>query len=101
MAQKQAEASVGEAMNFDLTEFGSEGILRVLECVVKNTSINITRLSKRTGMCHSMCNYHVQKLIELGLLEKRIYGNIKMIRPTFDSLSLELKKGFGVKIIRT
>jgi len=51
-------------------------------------------------MQHSSCNYHVNKLIEMGLLEERNYGNIKMIRPNFDSLIIELKKGFGLKMTR-
>jgi DNA-binding transcriptional ArsR family regulator len=99
-AQKQVEESLGEAMTFDLTELGSEGILRVLDTITKNTSINITHLARKTKIQHSSCNYHVKKLIEMGLLEERRYGNIKMIRPTFNSLTIELKKGFGLKIIR-
>jgi hypothetical protein len=58
-AQKEVEASSGEAMTFDLTELGSEGILKILECVTKNTSINITHLSRKTGIQHSSCNHFV------------------------------------------
>ena len=43
-AQKQVEESRGGAMTLDLTDLGSVGILRVLETVTKQGSINITHL---------------------------------------------------------
>jgi hypothetical protein len=45
----------------------------------------------------------VKKLVSIGLLEERRYGNLRMIRPAFDSLAVVFKKGFGVrmKLIKT
>jgi hypothetical protein len=40
----------------------------------------------------------VKKLVSIGLLEERRYGNLRMIKPTFDSLAVVFKKGFGVRI---
>ena len=50
-AQKQVETSKGEAMTLDLTDLGSVGILRVLETVTKQGTINIARArSRRTSL---------------------------------------------------
>ena len=70
-AQKQVEASKGEAMTLDLTELGSVGILKVLETVTMQGSINISHLSRMTKMPHTHVSGHVKKLIELGLLRAR------------------------------
>ena len=82
----------------ELESLGSIGILRILETVTKYGSINISHLSRKTGLNHTSCDIHVRKLAEIGLLEERRYGNLRMIKTTFDSLMVEFKKGFGVKI---
>jgi predicted transcriptional regulator len=97
-AQKQVEESTGEAMTLSLTDLGSIGIMKVLETVTKQGSINISHLSRKTGLNHSSCDVHVKKLVSIGLLEERRYGNLRMIKPTFDSLAVVFKKGFGVRI---
>ena len=100
-AQKQVEASKSEAMTLSLTDLGSVGIMRVLETVTKQGTINISHLSRKTGLNHTSCDIHVKKLIGMGLLEERRYGNLRMIKPTFDSLTVVFKKGLGVRIVRT
>jgi predicted transcriptional regulator len=97
-AQKQVEASKGEAMTLNLSDLGSIGIMKVLETVTKQGSINISHLSRKTGLNHSSCDVHVKKLVSFGLFEERRYGNLRMIRPSFDSLVVVFKKGFGVRI---
>jgi DNA-binding transcriptional ArsR family regulator len=100
-AQKQVGASKGEAMTLDLTELGSVGILQVLETVTKQGTINIGHLLRKTGLNHTGVDHHVKKLVELGLVEERRYGSIRMIKPTFDSLVVMFKRGMGVKVVRT
>jgi predicted transcriptional regulator len=81
-----------------LEDLGSIGILRILETVTKFGSINISHLSRKTGLNHTSCDIHVRKLVGMGLLEERRYGNLRMIKTVFDSLMVEFKKGFGVRI---
>ena len=100
-AQKQVEESRGGAMTLGLTDLGSVGILRVLETVTKQGTINISHLSRKTGLNHTGVDSHVRKLVELGLLEEKRYGSIRMIKPSFDSLAVVFKKGIGVKLVRT
>ncbi len=100
-AQKQVEESRGGAMTLDLTDLGSVGILRVLETVTKQGSINISHLSRKTGLNHTGVDSHVRKLVGLGLVEERWYGSLRMIKPSFDSFAVVFKKGLGVKLVRT
>ncbi len=100
-AQKQVEASKGGTMTLDLTDLGSVGILRVLEMVTKQGTINSSHLSRKTGLNHTRVDSHVRKLVELGLLEEKRFGAIRMIKPSFDSLAVVFKKGIGVKLVRT
>ena len=44
---------------------------------------------------------HVKKLVELGLVEERRYGALRMIKLSFDSLAVVFKKGLGVRLVRT
>jgi predicted transcriptional regulator len=74
--------------------------MKVLECVTKQGSINISHLSTKTGLNHTSCDIHVKKLIGMGLLEEKRYGNLRMTRPSFSSLSVVFKKGMGVKLVR-
>lgn len=97
-AQKQVEESTGEAMTLNLTDLGSVGILRVLETVTKQGAINISHLSRKTGLNHIGVDHHVNKLVELGLVEERWYGKIRMIKPAFFTLDIQFKKGFGVNM---
>lgn len=98
MAQKQVEASKGGAMTLNLTDLGSIGIMKVIECVTKQGSINISHLSRKTGLNHTSCDIHVKKLIGMGLLEERRYGNLRMIKPAFFTLNIQFKRGLGVSM---
>jgi DNA-binding transcriptional ArsR family regulator len=95
------EQDIDHSPSIKLESLGSVGILRVLECVTKQGSINISHLSRKTGLNHGGVDRHVKKLVELGLVEERWYGKLRMIRPTFDSLVVLFKKGLGVRIVRS
>ena len=84
-----------------LEDLGSVGILRVLETVTKQGIINISHLSRKTGLNHTDVDRHVKKLVKLGLVEEWWYGALRMISPSFDSLAVVFKKGLGVKIVCT
>jgi len=70
--------------------------MKVLEGLTKQWSINVSYLSRKTGLNHGSVNRHVKKLVELGLVEERWYGKLRMIRPAFDLLAVVFKKGMGV-----
>ena len=74
-------------MTLSLTDLGSVGIMKVLECVTKQGTINISHLSRKTGLNHTSVDSHVRKLVALGLVEEKRYGALRMIKPAFDSLT--------------
>jgi DNA-binding transcriptional ArsR family regulator len=95
------EQDIHHSPSIKLENLGSVGILRVLETVTKQGTINISHLSRKTGLNQPGVDSHIRKLVELGLVEEQWYGKLRMIRPTFDSLSVVFKKGMGVKVVRT
>lgn len=52
-------------------------------------------------MNYTSVDRHVRKLAELGLLEEKRCGAIRMIKPKFDSLAVAFKKGLGVRIVKS
>ena len=97
-AQKQVEESKGEAMTLNLTDLGSVGIMKVLETVTEQGAINISHLSRKTGLNHTGVDRHVKKLVELGLVEEKRYGALRMIKPAFHEFTLRFKRGIGVTV---
>ena len=92
------EGSMGEAMTLQLEDLGSVGILRVLRIVAKYGPLNVSLLTRKADMNHSSVDRHVKRLVEMGLVYERRYGQIRMIKPAFNSFNIQFKKGLDVKI---
>jgi len=92
------EGSTGEAMTLQLEDFGSVGILKVLRIVAKYGPLNISLLTRKADMNHSSVDRHVKKLSEMGLVYQKRYGQIRMIKPAFNSFNIQFKKGLDVKL---
>jgi len=88
-------------MTLQLDDLGCVGLLRVLRIVFKNGPINISHLARRAGMNHTSIDRHVKKLIDRGVIYERRYGQIRMIKSTCSSLTIQFKKGMDVKIEKT
>lgn len=73
----------------------------MLATVTKHGPLSISQLGRKSGLNHTSCDIHVRKLVELGLVEERWYGKLRMIRSSFDSFAVVFKKGMGVRIMRT
>jgi DNA-binding transcriptional ArsR family regulator len=86
--------------SFKLEDLGSKGRLRILEAIYQHGPINISALGRRCGMNHGNIDHHVKGLVEMGLVEEKRYGNmgIRMLRPGAQRVSIQLKKGAGLKI---
>ena len=52
-------------------------------------------------MNHTSIDRHVKKLIDRGVIYERRYGQIRMIKSTCSSLTIQFKKGMDVKIEKT
>jgi DNA-binding transcriptional ArsR family regulator len=84
---------------FRLEEFGSLGRLKICEALMEEgESLNISQLSRRTGMNLSSVDGHVKKLAEMGLVKEKWYGIVRMIMVVFDSLDIRFRKRMIVKM---
>jgi len=86
--------------SFKLEDLGSKGKLRILETIYQHGPINISAVGRRCGMNYSSVDNHVKGLVEIGLIEERTYGNmgIRMLRPGYEQVNIQLKRGMKVKI---
>ena len=85
-------------MNLCLEDFGSVGRLKILETLVEEGGLNISQLSRRTGMNHISVDRHVRKLGDMGLVIEKRYGNIRMIEVAFESFDIQFRKKTGVRM---
>ena len=90
-----------EAARLKLEELGSKGCLKILEIVCQHGPLNMGLLTRKTGMNHSNVDVHLKKLTKLGLVEEKRYGNIRMIKPRFQQIQIQLKRGLRTKITVT
>ena len=87
-----------QPQSIHIEDLGSIGILRTLTTITQHGPINISHLSRKTGLNHTSADRHVKKLAQKGLVTEQRYGAIRMIRPTFETLTVTFKRGMNVKI---
>ncbi len=63
--------------------FSSKGRIRVMLAVFRLGEANISRVVRETGLHHSIVARHLRKLVEVGLLEERRYGRIRLFRVNY------------------
>ncbi len=85
-------------MGLHLEEFGSVGRLKILETLSEDGGLNISQLSRRTGMNHTSVDRHVKKLTDMGLVIEKRYGNIRMVEVAFESFIIRFRKKTGVSM---
>ncbi len=54
--------------------------LRILRTLFEVKEINITRLTKLTELNHKVVRHHVDLLKELGIVEEKQIGRIRLVR---------------------
>ncbi len=81
-----------------IEDLGSIGILRTLTAITHHGPINISHISRKTGLNYTSVDNHVKTLTQKGLVTEQRYGTIRMIKPTFDTLTVTFKRGMNVKI---
>ena len=98
MRENQLEESGGEAMTLQIEELGSGTRLRVLSLISKHGPINICLLSRKAGMNHTQLERHIERLVGMGLVAEKRYGTLRIIKASFNSFSIQFKRGLGVKM---
>ena len=77
---------------------GSRGRIRVLRVLAESGELNISEVSRRTGLNYSSAERHLVKLEQLGLLKEKRYGKIRIFEVLFKNLVVRFERGRDVYI---
>jgi DNA-binding transcriptional ArsR family regulator len=77
---------------------GSRGRIRVLQVLTESGELNISEVSRRTGLNYTSVERHLMKLKELGLLREKRYGKIRIFQVEFRSLGIVFENGRPVNV---
>lgn len=73
--------------------FSSRGRAKILELLAQYDEMNISEIIRRTNLNHSSACSHLKALEELGFIQEKIFGRIKIYRfRTEDINARALKK---------
>ncbi|OYT25962.1 MAG: ArsR family transcriptional regulator [Thermoprotei archaeon ex4572_64] len=69
-------------MSVDLVDiiFSSKTRLKILKTLMKIREINITKLTRMVNVNHVVVNYHIDVLKNLGFIEEKRFGRIRIIK---------------------
>ena len=77
---------------------GSRGRVRVLQVLSESGELNISEVSRRTGLNYTSVERHLVKLQRLGLLREKRYGKIRIFEVAFRSLRVIFERGRPISI---
>ena len=77
---------------------GSKGRIRVLEVLTESGELNISEISRRTGLNYTSVERHLTKLQKMGLLKEKRYGKIRIFEAVFKSFSISFERGRPIKL---
>ena len=60
--------------------FSSRGRAKMLELLAKNIEMNISEIIRRTALNHSSATRHLKSLEDLGFIQEKKFGRIKIYR---------------------
>jgi len=60
--------------------FCSVGRAKILELLANNKEMNISEIIRRTSLNHSSATRHLQSLTNLGFIQEKNFGRIKIYR---------------------
>jgi DNA-binding transcriptional ArsR family regulator len=77
---------------------GSKGRIRVLKVLSESGELNISEVSRRTGLNYTSVERHLMKLKKMDLLNEKRYGKIRIFEINFRRLSITFEQGKPVNI---
>lgn len=72
---------------------GSRGRIRTLQVLAESGELNISEVSRRTGLNYTSVERHLVKLANLGLVREKRYGKIRIFQTLFQTLTVRFEKG--------
>jgi len=76
-----------------LEVMGSKGMIRVLLVMSESGELNISGVSRRTGLNHYTVQRHLEKLMRLGLVQEKRYGKIRIFEVCFRVIRVVFERG--------
>jgi DNA-binding transcriptional ArsR family regulator len=77
---------------------GTHGRIRVLRVLSESGELNISEVTRRTGMNHTSVKRHLEKLREIGLVREKRYGKIRIFETTFKKVAVVFERGRDVRV---
>ncbi len=72
---------------------GSRGRIRTLQVLAESGELNISEVSRRTGLNYTSVERHLAKLVKMGLVKEKRYGKIRIFQAMFQTLTVRFEKG--------
>jgi DNA-binding transcriptional ArsR family regulator len=72
---------------------GSRGRIRTLQVLAESGELNISEVSRRTGLNYTSVERHLSKLTKLGLVKEKRYGKIRIFQAMFQTLTVRFERG--------
>ncbi len=77
---------------------GSRGRIRTLQVFAESGELNISEVSRRTGLNYTSVERHLVKLAKLGLVKEKRYGKIRIFQAMFQTLTVRFERGGSLVI---
>lgn len=77
---------------------GSRGRIRTLQVLAESGELNISEVSRRTGLNYTSVERHLVKLAKLGLVKEKRYGKIRIFQAMFQTLTIRFERGGSLVI---
>ena len=77
---------------------GSRGRIRVLKVLSESGELNISEVSRRSGLNYTSVERHLMSLQKLGLAREKRYGKIRIFKTTFRLLTVRFERGGEVRV---
>ncbi len=62
----------------ELEEICNPVTMRILRYILREGQANITRLARDLGVHHRVIRKHMERLVEKGIVEERVYGRMRL-----------------------
>src|SRR5580658_8623064 len=60
--------------------FSSYGRVKIMDIMMESNELNISEITRRSGISHSSVEAHLQVLVELGLLVEKRFNRIRIFK---------------------
>ena len=77
---------------------GSRGRIRVLQVLSESGELNISEVSRRTGLNYTSVARHLTSLREIGLIKEKRYGKIRIFELVFRTLTIKFERNRPLNI---